>query len=284
MKRFDSNEFNNEVLVTSSDGVCIITINRPKKMNTMSGNCNAGVLHALELACDDPSVKVVIFTGAGDRAFCAGGNLEGGGARKGMRVKTIQGGIRTLRQGTISSQLLRTMPKITIAAINGAAAGAGLSWACACDIRLAADNAIFKTAFLTAGLAGDFGGTWTLPRIVGPAKAREMYYLNKKVRAKEALRIGLCSAVYPKEKFMEEVLKVAHQLAAAPQLALKRMKASLTDADRLTFPEALDNECERHARSGFHPDAKEAGMAFLQKRKPKFKGIKARAPWELSRL
>lgn len=282
--KFNSDDFGNEVLVETKDGVCIITINRPKAMNTMSGYACTGVMHALELASDDPSIKVVVFTGAGERAFCAGGNLQGGGARTGMRVKTVSGGIRTLRHMVMSSQLLRNMPKITIAAVNGAAAGAGLSWALACDIRLAADNAIFRAGFLTAGLAGDYGGTWTLPRIVGPAKAREMYMLNKKVRAKEALRIGLCSAVYPKETFREEVHKVAVQLASAPQLALRRIKAGLNDADRMSFSEALDNECERHVRSGFHPDAKEAGQSFLQKRKPKFKGIAKRAPWELSRL
>ena len=290
---FPSDMFGGEVgYEVHTSGVAVVTLNAPKRMNTMSGKMNMGVQVALDMAADDPAVRVVVITGAGKRAFCAGGNLDndsGEGAATGFIGKggvpfTTSNAVRTLRWGMSSSTSLRTMDKVTIAAVNGAAAGAGLSWACACDIRFASTNALFRAAFLTAGLSGDYGGSWLLPRIVGPAKAREMYLMNSKVRADEAKRIGLVSDVFPAELFMEKVLAAAAAIAAAPQLAVKRIKQNLNDADRVTFPEALDGEAERHARTAMHPDALEAGYAFMEKRKPNFKGVGKQEKWRLSKL
>lgn len=292
--KFPHHLYNNEVLVHRDGAVVTITINTPKAMNTMSAGVNGGVLQALQMCADDFSVSVVVFTGAGERAFCAGGNLQGGGASAGMRMKagsdapppTVHGAVQNLRLIMSSSQILRDSHFVSIAAINGACAGAGLSWACACDLRVAAENALFRASFLTAGISGDFGGTWTLPRIVGPAKAREIYLLNEKIRAPEAHRIGLCSKVIPARgaEFQAKVHALALVLAKSAPLALKRMKANLLDADRLTFPEHLDVEAKRHVRTGFHPDAAEAGMAFLQKRMPNFQGIGDRSSWDTSKL
>jgi 2-(1,2-epoxy-1,2-dihydrophenyl)acetyl-CoA isomerase len=297
VQKFPTKLFKNEVIYTVNEyGVAVIKLNAPQRMNTMSGDMNAGVMCALELASDDPNVGVIVFTGEGTRAFCAGGNLqpdESGqsGASAGFRKSvggipaTITGAIRNLRSGMNSSLLFREVPKPTIAAVNGACAGAGFSWACSCDIRLASDSAVFRSGFLTAGLSGDYGGTWTLPRIVGPAKAREIYFLNRKIRPDEAQRIGLVSDVYPASSFMDEVMKVANDLAKAPPLALKRIKANLNDADKvIDFSTALDGEAERHARSGFHPDAAEAGKAFLEKREPNFTGIGTSPDWATSKL
>ena len=153
---------------------------------------------ALEQAAEDDAVRAVILTGTG-RAFCAGGDLRGMAAGgNGNRPKTTEGSIARLRGAMRTSQLMHGMGKVTFAAINGACAGAGLAWACACDIRYAADNAVFNTAFMTAGLSGDFGGTWSLSRIVGPAKARELYLLAEKFDATEAARIGLVSECRPR--------------------------------------------------------------------------------------
>ena len=297
VKKFPTQLFKNEVIYTVNEfGVAVIKMNAPQRMNTMSSAMNTGVMCALELASDDPDVGVIVFTGEGTRAFCAGGNLqpdESGqsGASAGFRKSsgglpaTVTGAIRNLRQGMNSSLLFREVPKPTIAAVNGACAGAGFSWACSCDIRLASDSSIFRSGFLTAGLSGDYGGTWTLPRIVGPAKAREIYFLNRKIKADEAQRIGLVSDVYPAASFMDHVMEVANGLAQSPPLALRRIKANLNDADRvINFSAALDGEAERHARSGFHPDAAEAGKAFLQKRKPIFKGIGTSPDWATSKL
>lgn len=293
---FPTELFKNAVLYDVKDGVAVITMNQPESMNTMSYNINVGVQVALDLAEADPDVRVVVFTGKG-RAFCAGGALSGGneegGASSGFKGKegqkipaTVTQAVRNLRAGMTSSEQLRNMDKPTIAAVNGACAGAGFSWACACDLRFAAKSAVFRTAFLSAGLSGDYGGTWTLPRIVGPAKAREMYMLNRKVLAEEAKAIGLVSDVYPDgDGFMAAVMKEATAMAAAAPLALKRIKQNLNDADRiLAMSDALDGEAERHARSAFHPDAAEAGKAFMQKRAGKFAGVGKKASWQLSKI
>ena len=161
---FDSSLFHNEVKYKKVKKVAIIQLNAPKRRNTMSYAMNTGVLHALELAAEDDQVAVIILTGAGKRAFCAGGNLESdesgqSSASAGMRSSgglpsTVLGSTRNLRCSMVTSQLLRQIPKPTICAVNGACAGAGMSWACACDIRFAADNALFRTGFLSAGLSG----------------------------------------------------------------------------------------------------------------------------------
>ncbi len=291
---FPSHLYAGQVTATRTGPVVTVTLRNAARMNTMNQHILGGVAQALRQCADDPTVAVVVFTGAGERAFCAGGDLDGGGASAGMRAAagpgkpppTTLAAVHNLRQIMVSSELLRNSHFVTIAAVNGACAGAGLSWACACDLRIAAENALFRAGFLTAGLSGDFGGTWTLPRVVGPAKAREMYFLNAKVRAEEARHIGLVSKVLPFRgaAFQAACHEVAQALAAAPPLALKRIKANFLDADRLTFAEHLDVEAERHARCGYHPDAAEAGSAFLAKRKPAFRGLGMRQPWEMSKL
>eukprot|EP00040_Diaphanoeca_grandis_P026439 m.148145 g.148145 ORF g.148145 m.148145 type:complete len:298 (+) comp30575_c3_seq1:615-1508(+) len=295
LENFPTHLYKNEVLVVRDGGVVTITINVPKAMNTMSASVFGGVMQALEMCADDSSVMVVVFTGAGDRAFCAGGNLVGGGASAGMRGEvakdkpppTVNGAVRVLRTMMTTSKLFRDSHFISIAAINGACAGAGLSWACACDLRIGAKNALFRSGFLSAGLSGDFGGTWLLPRIVGPAKAREMYLLNEKIRVEEAHRIGLVSKALPVTgaEFQSAVHKIAQDLSTMAPLALKRIKANLIDGDRLTFAEHLDMEAERHARCGYHPDALEAGNSFLKKQTPSFVGINPPPNnWDMSKL
>eukprot|EP01065_Artemidia_motanka_P048693 TRINITY_DN78_c4_g1_i1.p1 TRINITY_DN78_c4_g1~~TRINITY_DN78_c4_g1_i1.p1 ORF type:complete len:294 (+),score=101.20 TRINITY_DN78_c4_g1_i1:68-949(+) len=293
MPAFPSDAFKNEVLYSVADGVAVITLNAPDRMNTMSGALNQGVAVALDLAAEDPDVRCVVITGAG-RAFCAGGNLksETEGAASGFKAKegqkipaTVHAAVRQLRLSMTTSELMRCMDKPTIAAVNGAAAGAGFSWACACDLRFCSDAAVFRSAFLTAGLSGDFGGTWTLPRIVGPAKARELYLLNRKVGPEEAKRIGLVSEVFPRASFMDSVMQIARELAAAPPLALKRIKQNLVDSDSdHSFASHLNSEADRHARSAYHPDAGEAGKAFVQRRAPKFAPVAQRESWQYARL
>jgi 2-(1,2-epoxy-1,2-dihydrophenyl)acetyl-CoA isomerase len=228
---------------------------------------------ALQSAAEDAAVRVVVVTGAG-RAFCAGGDLTRFAA--GSNSLGIEGGtqraVDRLRQAMRTSQLLHEMPKVTIAAINGACAGAGLSWACAMDLRFCAESARFNTAFMTAGLSGDFGGTWTLPRIVGPAKARELYLLAEKFDAGEAARIGLVTRVLPDGELMPEVQRVAGRLAGFAPLTVRAIKANLNDALRLSFTEQLDREAERHVGISQTDDAREAAAAFLEKRTPAFLG------------
>jgi 2-(1,2-epoxy-1,2-dihydrophenyl)acetyl-CoA isomerase len=278
------------VLYDSEQGVATITLNRPERLNTMGGDLIERALEAVERAASDKATRVVIVTGAG-RGFCAGGDLDAmsrrgagagsGDAGAGAGTGTVARGrdplmhdanVRLLRGFMRTSQLLMEMGKVTIAAINGACAGAGLALACACDLRFSAAGAKFNVAFRNAGLSGDFGGTWTLPRIVGPAKARELYLMSPRFDATEAVRIGLVSKVLPDTELMPHVKAVAAELAAAAPLALTLMKQNLNDSLRLSFGELLDREAERHTQAVATEDHIEAAKAFLEKRKPSFKG------------
>jgi 2-(1,2-epoxy-1,2-dihydrophenyl)acetyl-CoA isomerase len=260
------------VLYEVNGPVATVTLNRPDSMNTMNAQLLREALLTLERAAGDDAVRVVIMTGAG-RAFCAGGDLSSmavAGADGGSA--TVEARIDDLRHAMRTSQLLHEMPKVTIAAINGACAGAGLAWACAADLRYCAESAKFNTAFMTAGLSGDFGGTWTLPRIVGRSKARELYLMAEKFAAVDAERIGLVSRCLPDEQLMPEVWRVAERIAGFAPQTMRSIKANLNDSERLTFVEMLDREAERHIRCGLTEDAREAAAAFLEKRQPHFVG------------
>ena len=276
------------VLYDVDGGVATITLNRPERLNTMSPELLAEAHAAMQEAASDDAVRAVILTGAG-RGFCAGGDLGGMAAAPNTsaaapntsaapdaaaaRVKrTVEGDIANLRQHMRTSQLLHDMPKVTFAAINGPCAGAGLAWACACDVRYAAESAVFNTAFMTAGLSGDFGGTWTLPRIVGPGKARELYLLAEKFGSADAARIGLVSAVLPDDQLLEFVRAKAERTAGFAPLPLRSNKANLNDSLDVDFSTGLDREADRHVRAGRTEDSKEAARAFLEKRTPIFKG------------
>lgn len=256
--------------VAVSDGVATLTMDRPDRRNAMDQALAEQMLRALERVSDDDAVRCVVLTGAGGH-FSVGGDLEAGAG--GITGDTPTPEVVTgLRMAMRSSQLLHEMPKPTIAAIRGACAGAGISWACACDLRYASDTARFNTAFAQAGVSGDFGGTWTLPRIVGPAKARELYLLAEKFGAEEAHRIGLVSAVWADDRFDDQVNEVATKLAGMAPLALAAVKANLNDSERLSFTEQMDREAQRHATTARTEDAVEAAMAFLEKRAPRFQG------------
>jgi 2-(1,2-epoxy-1,2-dihydrophenyl)acetyl-CoA isomerase len=259
---------NDAVLYEAAEGIATVTLNRPERLNAMNAALLQGALEALETAAADDDVRVVIMTGAG-RGFCAGGDLTSSDT---LGTGPPQSRIRILRTYMRSSQLLREMPKVTIAAVNGPCAGAGFSWACAADLRYAGASARFVTAFLNAGLSGDFGGTWTLPRIVGRARAREMYLLSEAISADEAERVGLVTKALPDDELMSYVRGVARKLADSAPITLRYIKQNLNDADHLSFSAALDSEAVRHVTSGTTEDAREAGRAFLEKRAPVFKG------------
>jgi 2-(1,2-epoxy-1,2-dihydrophenyl)acetyl-CoA isomerase len=259
------------VIYESNAGVATLTLNRPEHLNTLGADLTTRTLDALERAASDATVRVVVLTGAG-RAFCAGGDLErlknAGG--RGHMVHAAK--VHDLRSTMRISQLLAEMDKITIAAINGACAGAGLAWACACDLRFAAERAKFNTAFRNVGLSGDYGGTWSLARVVGPAKARELYLLAPRIDAAEAARIGLVNKTLPDDQLMSHVASVAAELTAAAPVALALIKKNLNDALRLGFSELLDLEAERTIACAQTEDHREAVAAFLEKRKPAFQG------------
>lgn len=259
---------NEVVRYEASDGIATVTLNRPENLNAMNAALLQGTVNALDEAAADPRIRVVILTGAG-RGFCSGGDLA---ARDTLGTGETESRIEVLQTLQRSSMLLREMPKVTIAAINGPCAGGGFSWAAAADLRYAAASAKFTTAYLNAGLSGDFGGTWTLPRIVGSARARELYLLSDKFTAQDALRYGFVSDVLADEELMPYVQSVAKRLLAAAPIALQRIKQNLNDAEELSFKEALDREADRHVRTGESADSAEARRAFMENRPPRFSG------------
>ena len=264
-----------DLLAIVDDGVATVTMNRPERRNAMSGAMNqalARVLAEVEVADD---VGCVVLTGAGG-AFCAGGDVKGmaGGGDAGAGVPlSYDAGVhrQRLNQRAISQRLYE-MPKPTVAALPGAAAGAGLSLALACDLRYAVPTAVLTTAFAKVGFAGDYGGTWFLTRLVGSGKARELYYFSDKLNAEEAERLGLINAVFPAETFADDVAERARQLAHGPTVAYRYMKENLNRAVHGELGECLDMEAAHHIRTGQTEDHKEAAKAFVDKRAPEFRG------------
>lgn len=252
-------------------GIAQVILNRPERLNTMTAELLNAAHDTFAALSENAAIKVVILTGAG-RAFCAGGDLSmgPGGAVTGDRRG--EAAAAQLRKFMETSKLLHTMPAVTIAAINGACAGAGLSWACAADLRFAAEGARFNVAFRDAGLSGDFGGTWTLPRIIGFGRAREKYLLPRPFDADEAFRIGLVSEVSPADKLLDRAYEVARELAESAPIALRLIKQNLVDSEYTSFDRALDREAIRHARCAETADAAEAARAFVAKRRPVYVG------------
>ncbi len=241
--------------------VGILTLNRPERMNAMTNRMVMEVHDALTAIAQMSDVRVLVLTGAG-RGFCPGADLKHFAARESDA---------TLRPEHFRTPvLLHRMPQVTIAAINGACAGAGFGWACACDLRFAARSANFTSAFLNVASAGDMAGPWTLPRLVGAAKARELYLLPEKFSADEALAIGLVSRVFDDPVFRAEVDAIANRLATAAPHALRTMKRNFIDAEQMDLDTYLQVESERHLQVMAHPDAQEAFRAFVEKRPPRF--------------
>ena len=236
-----------------SGPVATVTLNRPDRLNAMTEELIGGVLACLEQASADDAIRAVVLTGAG-RGFCAGGDLGAMGEFAGPR--TEEASRAELRRLHRTTELLHEMPKVTIAAVNGPCAGAGLSWACACDLRIAAESAVFRTAFLSAGLTGDFGGTWSLTRLVGAGRARHLFFVNEKLSAASAAAIGLVGEVVPDGALMGRVADIASGLAQGPPHVVAGIKQNLNDAEELDLHAVLNAEAERQVRAALsHPSA-----------------------------
>ena len=266
-----------DLLARVDDGVAVLTMNRPARRNAMSGSMTsalADVLARVEVADD---VGCVVLTGAGG-AFCAGGDVKdmsqaGGGRAGGGRRRSVDEAIHLQRLNQrATSGRLHEMPKPTIASLPGAAAGAGLSLALACDLRYAAHGAVMTTAFARVGFAGDYGGTWFLTHLVGTGKARELYYFSERIDAEEAHRLGIVNAVFPADRLEEEVMARARRLAAGPRIAHRYMKENLNRAELGELGECLDMEAAHHIHTGSTEDHREAAAAFVEKRQPVFGG------------
>ncbi|WP_407492440.1 enoyl-CoA hydratase-related protein [Pseudooceanicola sp. MF1-13] len=260
-----------DLLTDRKDGVLTITMNRPDRRNAMSRPMIYALHETLEEAAKDTDVRAVVLTGAGG-AFCAGGDVKAMNEGA-FRDASFYEQRRNLRERMDCSRLLHEMPKPTVAAIEGAAAGAGLSLALACDFRIAADTAKMTTAFAKVGLSGDFGGTYFLTQILGTAKAKELYLFSPVISGKEAERIGLVNRAVEPGTALEEALSYIAPLAQGAPLALGRMKANLNlAAGGGSLVQVMDLEADNHQCSTDTDDHREAAAAFVEKRKPQFTG------------
>jgi 2-(1,2-epoxy-1,2-dihydrophenyl)acetyl-CoA isomerase len=256
-----------DLLEEVTGGVAVLTLNRPDRLNALSEEMVRSLVEALARLGSDGAVGAIVLTGAG-RGFCSGGDVK----RMAAAEQTLEDRHEGLRWRHESVRLLRTMGKVVIAAVNGPAAGAGLSLALACDLRLAARSARFRTAFAAVGYSGDFGGSWSLTRLVGTAKARELYYLNPQIDAAEAERLGMVNRVVDDAGLMAEAMAVAQQIANGPRVAFSFMKRNLHAAETEPLQSVLDMEALGQARTGMTEDHKEAAAAFVEKRQPMFRG------------
>jgi 2-(1,2-epoxy-1,2-dihydrophenyl)acetyl-CoA isomerase len=263
-----------DLLASIESGILTLTLNRPEARNAMSRAMNQALQDQLAAAELDPAVRCIVLTGAG-RGFCAGGDVKGMAASGDGTVGalTIDQAIhrQRLNQRATAGRLFK-MPKPTIAALPGPAAGAGLSLALACDLRVMASTAILTTAFARVGFSGDYGGTYFLAQLVGAAKARELYFLSERVGADEALRLGLVNWVCPPEELAARTREIALRLASGPAVAYRYMKENLNRAMAGDVDDCMDLEATHHIHCGQTEDHREAARAFVEKREPVFKG------------
>ena len=258
-----------DLIETIEDGVATLTFNRPERMNALSTPIMEGLLHGLPRLAGDPGVRVIVLTGAG-RAFCAGGDVKSmaeGGEERSAAEATAR-----LRSRMEVSRILHELPKPTIAMVNGPAAGAGLAFALACDLRIASASARLVTAFVKVGFSGDFGGSFFLTRLVGTAKARELYFTAEILNADQIEKLGLANRVIDDANLENETMAFAKKLAAGPRVAWWHVKKNMKVAEEGSLSEALDSEAARMIRTGETEDHKEAARAFVEKRAPVFKG------------
>ena len=262
-----------ELLETIENGVATLTMNRPAARNALTREMMHALSEALPRLAGDPAVRAVVLTGAG-QAFCSGGDVKNFAKRASGEVAqmSFDHKVTDLRARMEVSRHLHEMPKPTLAVIPGAAAGAGLSLALACDLRIAADDVKLTTAFAKIGLSGDFGGSYFLNHLVGAARARELYFSGRVVLADEALQIGLVNRVVPSTQLGEAARAWAQELAALPTIAVGYMKRNLNTGLRASLSDVLDAEAIHMIRTFETEDHKGAAAAFVEKRAPQFKG------------
>jgi enoyl-CoA hydratase/carnithine racemase len=263
-----------ELLATLDAGVVTLKFNRPEVRNALGDIVSPALRRMIAEVADDPEVRCLVLTGAGT-AFCAGGDVKGmgGGNSEPPRPTGREEAVADLyrRQMTLTGALY-ALPKPTLAALPGAAAGAGMSIALACDLRIAAESAFMTTGFARIALSGDYGCSFFLTRMVGTARARELFFTGARISARQCEEWGLVNRVVPDERLVAETLSLARQLAAGPPLALAQMKRNLDHALGANLPSCLEQEASGLIRTARTRDHREAVRAFIEKRDPSFDG------------
>jgi 2-(1,2-epoxy-1,2-dihydrophenyl)acetyl-CoA isomerase len=252
------------------DAIATLTLNRPERLNALGDTLREDFYDAIVRTSADPEVRVMIITGAG-KGFCSGGDVKAmNEAKESQRERPILEKVAPGRDRTLLA--MRDAPQPIIAAVNGAAAGAGMNLALGCDIRLASTAARFGETFVKRGLHPDWGGTYFLPRLVGMAKAAEMIFTGDMIDAAEALRIGVVSAVYPPVELMPAAYDLARRIAAGPPIAIRLAKRALYHGEGTDLQGGLEFETFAQNVCFETEDAREGIRAFVDKRAPQFKG------------
>jgi 2-(1,2-epoxy-1,2-dihydrophenyl)acetyl-CoA isomerase len=257
-----------DLIETVEDGIATLTLNRPENLNALSDDIRVGLRDAFRRLGADNAIGCIVLTGAG-RGFCAGGDVKTMGSRS---AKVFEERAAGILQSARVPMLMHETPKPIIGMVNGVAVGAGLGMAAACDIRIAARSARFGAGFIKIGLSGDWGATWSLTRLVGTAKAREMFFTGDLIDADEAARIGLVNKVVDDRELLATTMAMAKRIASMPHLALGYTKKNLATAEVGDFATSIDMEAFNQARCSQMEDHREAVLAFKEKRKPVFTG------------
>jgi 2-(1,2-epoxy-1,2-dihydrophenyl)acetyl-CoA isomerase len=257
-----------DLLCRIEDHLAVVTLNRPDARNALSPDMKEAMRALLPRLAGDSEVRCLLLTGAG-KAFCAGGDTKS--MARGDAIAHMDDRIRRVHKEHEVPAALHELPIPVLAALPGAAAGAGFSLALACDLRIAARSAFLTTSFARVGLSGDYGGSWFLTRLVGPAKARELYFLSERIDAEECQRLGLFNWVVPDDDLEATALEIAGRIAAGPPIAHRYMKENLNRALDEDLRTCLGFEADRQVRGAFSEDYQEAVAAFVAKRTPVFR-------------
>src|SRR5438552_6216042 len=258
---------NEMVLQKLDSGLLTITMNRPDRRNALNPDMTRGLVEAARRAAEDHEVRAVLLKGAGG-TFCVGGDVKS--MAEGRAPLSFEAKMVNLRRGMEVSRILHQMSKPVVAQVDGAAAGAGLSIALACDLRVASASCKITTAFAKVGLSGDYGGTYLLTQLPGSAKARELYLTSPVLSAQEAYHYCIVTKVMPDAEEEEAALDLAMSLAHGPSITLVYIKRNMYNAETMSLEQCFDAEAIHHSRSGETADHKEAAKAFVEKRKPVF--------------
>jgi 2-(1,2-epoxy-1,2-dihydrophenyl)acetyl-CoA isomerase len=257
------------ILLSREDGIGILTLNRPEKLNAFAGRMREEIAAAVRETADDPDVRVLVVTGAG-RAFCAGADI--GYMRDLLERRDTEAFTALVEAGRAVVTTVRAVPKPVIASVNGPAAGGGANLALACDLRIASERASIGQTFNRIGLHPDWGGTYFLPRLVGPSKALQLIFSGEMLDAGQARQLGLFDRVVPHEQLEAETLAAARMLAAKPPRALALAKRAVYASGGASLDEMLDVELANQLECFQSEDAREGLAAFLDKRPPAFTG------------
>lgn len=250
-----------------TSGIATLTFNQPDARNALTPSMLDTLATLTQQYADDDEVRCVIITGAGEQAFCAGGDIsgiveQGNNSDESALVELLEG-------WSEAALLLHTMPKPTIAALNGVAAGAGMGIALACDLRFASPAASFVTAFARLAMPGDFGGSYFLSQLVGPAKARELYFLSERIRSEEALALGLINRIFPAADLLQETNAIAQRLVQAPAPMFRAMKKNLNAALTESAATVIRQEARLMIECALSDEARQATAAFFDNKASK---------------